>query len=612
MKSLIKDLIIPFLSEADISGVEETVGIFGGGFQPPTKGHFEVVKKALEMYPGLNQFIVYVGTGGGRSDITQEQSLAIWDIYKQYLPSKVSIVPSSSPVYSVYSYAKDNPTTQIKWFLGSRKDNIKDFEDFEKRTKSVLSRTNLEPINITTTNNISGTAARAILDDKEKFFEYLPNIEEEDKEKIYSILKPESEEGANVTTLGTLEKPAPKLSEKIQGDSIVCDNCEWTWKIKDGGNDLYICHKCGHDNTPKETNNFFDPIQDYDLDIKISSEPTRIEYYKDHIKNVIPSDFKVEKHKNKIIVTPTSKQQNLENNSEFKKLLVSLTIHMMDHINIEPLPDLIFIEDDKENASHILGKTAHYNPEDNSITLYTCGRHPKDILRSYAHELIHHMQNLEGRINNIQGDNINEDDYLAELELEAYSKGNILFRGWENLLNGNINEWVIDIPKYDYPKTLAENLWHTLNEITLNPSNAVEIYGDLTNGKFQVGDNIYVYDIKQVSNPYNDGGRFFNIMFHPEDNKTDVPTGTSTKEDYIKILSTMYKIILDFAEEAEPEYIGISSMDNTSHKNYHRVYNNLTDNRYNRIPEYFRKDANLKFSTPQGKGRFIVLKRKND
>ena len=114
MKSLIKDLIIPFLSEADISGVEETVGIFGGGFQPPTKGHFEVVKKALEMYPGLNQFIVYVGTGGGRSDITQEQSLAIWDIYKQYLPSKVSIVPSSSPVYSVYSYAKDNPTTQIK------------------------------------------------------------------------------------------------------------------------------------------------------------------------------------------------------------------------------------------------------------------------------------------------------------------------------------------------------------------------------------------------------------------------------------------------------------------------------------------------------------------
>jgi hypothetical protein len=44
------------------------------------------------------------------------------------------------------------------------------------------------------------------------------------------------------------------------------------------------------------------------------------------------------------------------------------------------------------------------------------------------------MQNLEGRINNIQGQNINEDDYLAELEKEAYEKGNMIFRGWENNL----------------------------------------------------------------------------------------------------------------------------------------------------------------------------------
>ena len=24
------------------------------------------------------------------------------------------------------------------------------------------------------------------------------------------------------------------------------------WKIEDGGDDLYICHKCGHDNTPNK------------------------------------------------------------------------------------------------------------------------------------------------------------------------------------------------------------------------------------------------------------------------------------------------------------------------------------------------------------------------
>jgi len=39
-----------------------------------------------------------------------------------------------------------------------------------------------------------------------------------------------------------------KINEKIIGNKIECDNCGWSWNIKDGGDDLYICHKCGHDN----------------------------------------------------------------------------------------------------------------------------------------------------------------------------------------------------------------------------------------------------------------------------------------------------------------------------------------------------------------------------
>ena len=223
------------------------------------------------------------------------------------------------------------------------------------------------------------------------------------------------------------------LFERVEGDSIVCDDCGWTWKIKDGGNDLYNCHKCGHDNTPKETNKFFEPIQNKQIDLNISSEPSRVDYYKDHIQNVIPSDFKVEKNKDKIVVSNIKPKTGLENNLEFKELLVSLTMYMMDHINIDPLPDLIFIEDDTQNAKDLLGKTAYYNPENKSITLYTYGRHPKDILRSYAHEMIHHKQNLEGKLTNINTQNINEDEYLKELEAEAYTYGNgLLFRGWEN------------------------------------------------------------------------------------------------------------------------------------------------------------------------------------
>jgi hypothetical protein len=43
------------------------------------------------------------------------------------------------------------------------------------------------------------------------------------------------------------------LEEEVVGDKIECDNCDWSWNIKDGGDDLYICHKCGHDNEPHST-----------------------------------------------------------------------------------------------------------------------------------------------------------------------------------------------------------------------------------------------------------------------------------------------------------------------------------------------------------------------
>ena len=159
MNSLVKSLILPFLTEVDSLGEGKTVGLFGGGFQPPTKGHFEVVKKAIENYKP-NKFIIFVGTGGGRSDITQDQSLAIWNIYKNYLPGDVQIEASPNPVSSIYRYTREHPFEDIKWFLGSRQGNEQDFKDFEKRSKAADTRDNLEAINIVTTNDVSGTKTR--------------------------------------------------------------------------------------------------------------------------------------------------------------------------------------------------------------------------------------------------------------------------------------------------------------------------------------------------------------------------------------------------------------------------------------------------------------------
>lgn len=41
-----------------------------------------------------------------------------------------------------------------------------------------------------------------------------------------------------------------KLFEEFTVNMVKCDNCDWEWKSEDGGDDLYICHECGHNNTP--------------------------------------------------------------------------------------------------------------------------------------------------------------------------------------------------------------------------------------------------------------------------------------------------------------------------------------------------------------------------
>ena len=56
----------------------------------------------------------------------------------------------------------------------------------------------------------------------------------------------------------------------------------------------------------------------------------------------------------------------------------------------------LYLRPDKQNAQNPLGKTGYYDPENHNIVVYTTDRHPKDVMRSFAHELVHHTQNCRG------------------------------------------------------------------------------------------------------------------------------------------------------------------------------------------------------------------------
>ena len=45
------------------------------------------------------------------------------------------------------------------------------------------------------------------------------------------------------------ESQLKKIIEAVVDGDVICDNCGWSWELSDGGDDLYMCHKCGHDNS---------------------------------------------------------------------------------------------------------------------------------------------------------------------------------------------------------------------------------------------------------------------------------------------------------------------------------------------------------------------------
>jgi hypothetical protein len=121
---------------------------------------------------------------------------------------------------------------------------------------------------------------------------------------------------------------------------------------------------------------------------------------------------------------------------ELKPLAVGLASHCGEQLGFERPPKL-FLKQDEENSSKMLGKTAHYDPDRESVTIYTTGRHPKDVLRSLAHELVHHHQNLRGDLSpekcgEISKNYAQDNEHMRNMEKEAYLVGNILFRDWED------------------------------------------------------------------------------------------------------------------------------------------------------------------------------------
>ena len=136
-------------------------------------------------------------------------------------------------------------------------------------------------------------------------------------------------------------------------------------------------------------------------------------------------------------------------------------------------PTMVF-DSDPSNQSNVLGKTAYYDPQSLEIHIFVDGRHSKDMLRSIAHELIHHRQNLEDRLDtggyNGPGYYL-ENDELKDIEHEAMLEGNATMREYE------------DTKKYKENKDMSLNEWknNELNQLLMKK------FGILKEGEMPAG-----------------------------------------------------------------------------------------------------------------------------
>ena len=119
----------------------------------------------------------------------------------------------------------------------------------------------------------------------------------------------------------------------------------------------------------------------------------------------------------------------------YRELVEEFLAFAKEKVGYEEDPTIEFIEDET-NSQDPMGYTGSYEPSKKTICVYVANRHPKDILRSVAHELIHHIQNCRGDDMRTMTTNTDEDENLKGLEEEAFLESGMLMKQFQEAKGG--------------------------------------------------------------------------------------------------------------------------------------------------------------------------------
>jgi len=199
--------------------------------------------------------------------------------------------------------------------------------------------------------------------------------------------------------------------------------------------------------------------------------------------------------------------------------------HFASKYDFQKSPTVVF-DSEPDNQADVLGKTAYYDPQSMEIHIFCDGRHPKDMLRSIAHELIHHRQNLEGRL---ASDGYNgpgyylENDELKQVEHEAMLEGNATMREYE------------DTKKYKENKDMSLKEWRNkeLNQLLMKKFGILKEEKEETLEEGELPKGLKDWKAKNekgADNPDNENEKGSKKSDSDDDDTPDSPAGAQEEE----------------------------------------------------------------------------------
>ena len=442
-----KQIIKRLLMEEEMT----KVSIYPGAFKPPHKGHVEATLRSID--DRTDKVIIFISTKE-REDVDVEEAKDVWDLYKANIPEleKIEIHPTPTPVKSVYDYAKDNPTHDIRAVFGKGE---------EERFKSLLDKEkypHVEVFDAGTVGDFSATTLRQAIRDKDleiirDYIPYLINVDDflnifEMNEGLYprydyrkvkqvrykasdvhtndpdKLEEDDPKKGTGKKPKGssrrlyTDEDPSDTVKVKFSTRQDIVDTLNKTsFKNKSHARQSQVINLI-HQRVRAALGRTKDPLKKAKLKSAFKYIKKRKEASKKKTQRMKKEDRYLQEARYKKFLN--------ENWDDSKaKIINRFMDYATDYLSIDR-PKIKLINQDDYTQQH--RSFGGYSLSDKKVMVVVYNRNMADILRTLAHELVHHMQNLDNRLNPKSGEDgspeENEANSLAAVLMRKFGREN--------------------------------------------------------------------------------------------------------------------------------------------------------------------------------------------